>query len=182
MAIGDEFMNEARGNGTHVTDAFNRFTSAETAKWWIKNKEITEDDPIQIYSIILPKFEANTTLDSFGELTSNGTITVEPITVELRNNGPSVMALSTLTTGTNLSTIIIERTGNIETNKVVLQSFRFGNCHISRWWQTDDHVWFSFSFEEFQNTRNKYLQDGTSGGHIATRFNVTEITSQQSGG
>lgn len=179
---GEEFMSEARGNGTHVIDAFNRLTSAETAKWWIKNKEVTEDDTIQIYSIILPRFEANTTLDSFGELTSNGTITVEPVTVELRNNGPSVIAMNMLTTGTNLATIIIERSGNIEKNKVILQTYKFVNCHITRWWQKDDHVWFSFSFEEVENTRNKYLQDGTSGGKIASRFNVTEITSQQSGG
>lgn len=172
---GEEFMSEAKGNGTHAMDAFNRLTSAETAKWWIKNKEITEDDNIQIYSIVLPRFEANTTLDSFGELTSNGTISIEPVTVELRNNGASVLAMNQLTVGANLANVVIERIGNIEGNKVIMQTWAFINCHITRWWQKDDHVWFSFSFEEVTNTRNKYLQDGTSGGTIATRMNVTEI-------
>lgn len=179
---GEEFMSEMRENGTHVTDAFNRFTSAETAKWWIINKEITGGDSIQVYEVVLPRFESKTTLDSFGELTSNGTITVEPVTVELRNNTASVIAMNMLTTGTNLATVTIERIANVQNNKIVIQTFKFVNCHLTSWGQRDDHVWLSFSFEEVENTRNAYAQDGTRLGNVVSLFNVTEIESKQIGG
>lgn len=177
---GAEFMGKTV-HSNHLTDSFNKFTSGETAKWWMKCEDL-HDENIQLYDVDFPTLEANTTLDSFGELTSNGTISVGPVTVEIRNNAASVLAMNILTIGKNVATIIIQRIANIETNKVVLQTMTFSTCHITRWFQNDDSVWFSFSFEKIENDRQSYDHTGTRLGNVVATFDVREMESTQTSG
>lgn len=175
---GAEFM-DRNVHTTHLTDGFNRFTSGETAKWWLTCDDFN-DESIQLYNVVFPTFEANTTLNAFGEMTSNGAISVGPVTVEIRNNAPSVVVMNYLTTGKNVGLITIERIANIETNKVILQTVKFNTCHITRWNQQDDSVWFSFTFEKISNDKQKYKHNGELEGNVVATFDVREMESTRS--
>jgi len=166
----------------HSSDAFNKGTAGETAKWQISNKNFTEGEKVQVYSVRLPNFSSGVTFSTNGELTSNGTISVSEVVVEIRNNSSSVLSLYGLTQGQPLDTITIERLANIGKTMVVLQTFTFNTCYLTKWAQEDDSVWISFSFEKISNTRITYGHDGNKIGNTATTYNVSTLESTQSAG